>query len=42
MSEPIPPRPAAKKSLKVTFAVILLTIVGSIGFGWFRSKKWDA
>ena len=42
MSEPTPPRPVAKKSLKVTFAVIALTMVGSIAFGWLRWKKWDA
>ena len=41
MPEPIPQHSAAKKSLRITLAVILITIVGSIAFGWFRWKRWD-
>ena len=32
----------AQKSLRITLAVIFLTIAGSIGFGWLRWKRWDA
>ena len=41
MPEPTPQQRAAKKSLRITLAVILITIVGSIAFGWFRWKRWD-
>ena len=42
MLEPTPNRRPAQKSLRITLAVIFITIAGSIVFGWFRWKRWDA
>lgn len=35
------PQPGSRRSLHITLAVILITIVGSIAYGWFRWHRWQ-
>jgi hypothetical protein len=35
------PQPRSRWTLIITLAVLLLTIVGSVGYGWWRWQRWQ-
>ena len=35
------PHSDSRRTLRITVAVIVLTIVGSIGYGWWRWQRWQ-
>ncbi len=35
------PQPRSRLVLVITLAVLLLTIVGSVGYGWWRWQRWQ-
>lgn len=42
MTNPTPLKRPAPNGLRITLAVIFLTIAGSLLFGWLRWKRWDS